>query len=322
MPQEIGIDIRAARISINHIFRATTTRIRRCISIKRIAVEKIRSDDPKDRAYGFKHLSRVIDIQRRSYTRYVQNIQAVLTQIVPLNRLSSQLASLKPLESGYIARTRFNHNIRKLLERVTEIEHAFPSIVEKVNVLRSIIEKQHQLLKPNMSGEEEAELRRSIEVEEDESKVVIKELKDCMETTFKLLRGINLFQIRFLKYLKKCIKHKFSNLIDDAQVFCDKIEKYISAFYANKTLIQSVSFAVGFLASNETIKIIGLSVAGGIFGVDFLMDGIAGLPANRRYIRYWRARIKGIVDEEEQKAEERRMEFVGLAKAQMGMTEI
>ena len=81
--------------------------------------------------------------------------------------------------------------------------------------------------------------------------------------------------------------------------------------------------AVGFFAPNETIKIIGYSIAGGVFGVDYLMDWIAGFPTTRRILSNFMVRIRRTAFEEEQKEQQRRRDLVSLAaKAQTGLTSI
>ena len=70
----VGLDIPSLNKSLNELFRATVTRIRRCISVKRVACEKIREDNQDAREYGFTHLNKIIDLQLTSYPRYIKNL--------------------------------------------------------------------------------------------------------------------------------------------------------------------------------------------------------------------------------------------------------
>ena len=108
----IGLDIPSLNKSLNELFRATVTRIRRCISVKRVACEKIREDNQEAREYGFKHLRKVIEIQIQSYPRYRNNLNPFSGKVASLKE---QINSLASLDDGFIGRFRFN-NAKKNLE--------------------------------------------------------------------------------------------------------------------------------------------------------------------------------------------------------------
>src|SRR3989338_7249975 len=101
----IGLDIPSLNKSLNELFRATVTRIRRCISIKRVACEKIREDTQEAREYGFKHLRKVIELQIQSYPRYRNNMNPFAGKVASLKE---QISFLEPLEGSFIGRFRFN----------------------------------------------------------------------------------------------------------------------------------------------------------------------------------------------------------------------
>ena len=107
----IGLDIPLLNKSLNGLFRATVTRIRRCISIKRVACEKIREDNQEARDYGFTHLRKIIELQIQSYPRYRNNINPFAGKVASLKK---QMNSLEPLDNSFIGRFRFNSSKKNL----------------------------------------------------------------------------------------------------------------------------------------------------------------------------------------------------------------
>ena len=103
-----------------------------------------------------------------------------------------------------------------------------------------------------------------------------------------------------MKFLKKSIKHRFTNLAEDSEIVANKIEEHTSFFYASKSSIQATGFALGFFAPWGIVQTIGWSTAGGIFAVDYIFDWLAGMPQTRRWIRKFKARFNGMVNEEEE----------------------
>lgn len=319
---DIGININEEREKINIIFRATQTRFKRCLLVKKAAIVKIGRYEQKNREYGFKHLLRIIAIQTKSYPRYVKNLRVILKETEPLKE---KIISLEPLEANFLGKISFTHRKKKLLELIVNVEENFVSIEQKTNFLINHINHQEQLFKSqgfNLSGDQEAWLKRSILLEEKESEAIMKDLSNCVETSFILLKKMDLFQIRFLNFLKRSLKNKFSNLIDESQIVCDKIKDYISTFYAFKSYTQAIGFAVGMFAPDGIIKASGWAIAGGVFGIDYLMDWVAGLPETQKIIARLKAKIKGTVDEEEEKWRNLRDEFYSLAKSNMDITDI
>ncbi len=299
----VGLDISSINNSLNELLRATVTRIRRCVAVKRVALEKIREDSPEARLYGFKHLSKIIEIQIKSYPRYLKNIDSFISQ-TPL--LREQLASLQPLDKGFISKFRFDANKKKLEGNLTLVESKFEFIKEKASLIYEIVNAQRNSLKPNMSGDEEVHFRRFLSVEFEKSEELINELNSCMEFAFRSLKEMKVLQIRFIKYLERCKSNYFSNVIDDSKVFCDKLEKHISAFYMYKSYIQLIGLCLGFFVPVKEIKAVGFAAAGSVFVLDWMVDWVSGLPEQRRRIK----QIMNKVDEEEAKQKRLREEIL------------
>lgn len=294
---KLGIDAKPTQNYLNQLSRATTTRIRRCIAVKRVALEKIREDTQESREYGFKHLNRIIELQIISYPRYAINIQRFLTLV---KSAGEKISLLQPLDRGFLKGFLFKGDKNNLEFDIALTEEKFASIREKAGTIYEMVTAQRKLLKLSMTGDEEAELRRLLAVEFEKSEELIKELNSCMEIIFRAIQAMSVFQIRFIKFLKRCKTHKFSNIIDDSQVFCDKVEKHISTFYAFKTYIQVAGFSLYLFAPYKEIKTFGLVMAGGILGLDTLVDFISGLPAQRRIVIKASARIRAVAYEEEE----------------------
>lgn len=290
----LGLDVHSLNKSLNEILRATITRIRRCISIKRVACGKIREDNQEAREYGFKHLRKIIELQIQSYPRYRNNINPFSGKVASLRE---QINSLEPLDDGFIGRFRFDRVKKNLEGNITLTESRFDSIKENMDKLYRIIEAQRELLKPNMSGDDEAKLRNLISIEENLSEEVISELNTCMEFVFRAIKSLGIIQIKLVKFLRRSLANRGANLIEESQTFCDKIEKHISTFYAFKSYVQLLGICMGFFAPVQEIRTIGFAVAGGAFGLDWLMDWMSGLPETRRIVK----RLVNKVDEEEEK---------------------
>lgn len=293
----IGIDTTSINKSLNELLRATVTRIRRCVAIKRVACEKIREDNQEAREYGFKHLRKVIELQIQSYPRYRNNINPFAGKVASLKE---QINSLEPLDDSFIGRFRFNNAKKSLEGNVAIAESKFESIKKKMDKVSRIIEAQRQMLKPNMSGDDEAKLRNLIFIEENLSEEIIAELNSCMEFVFRAVKNIGTIQIRLIKFVRRSFANRGANLIEESQAFCDKIEKHISTFYAFKSYVQLLGICVGFFAPVQEIRTIGFAVAGGAFGLDWIMDWMSGLPETRRIIK----KLANKVDEEEIKQQQ------------------
>ena len=87
--------------------------------------------------------------------------------------------------------------------------------------------------------------------------------------------------------------------MEDSEALCNKIEGYISAFYAFKSYIQLVGLAAGLFCPIKEVQLVGFAVAGGAFALDWVMDWIAGMPETRRIIKRLTLKMKGAVDQEE-----------------------
>jgi len=212
--------------------------------------------------------------------------------------LKEQINSLEPLDDSFIGRFRFNSAKKNLEGNVVLAESKFEAIKEKMDKVSRIIEAQRELLKPNMSGDEEAKLRNLISIEENLSEEIISELNSCMEFVFRAVKNIGIIQIRLIKFLRRSFANRGANLIEESQIFCDKIEKHISTFYAFKSYVQLLGICVGFFAPIQEVRTFGFVViAGGAFGLDWIMDWMSGLPETRRIIK----KLANKVDEEEEK---------------------
>ena len=95
------------------------------------------------------------------------------------------------------------------------------------------------------------------------------------------------------------LRKRGSNLIEDSEALCNKIESYISTFYAFKSYIQLVGLAAGLFCPIKEVQLVGFAVAGGAFALDWVMDWIAGLPETRRIITKLSLRMRNAVDQEE-----------------------
>ena len=135
----VGLDISALNKSLNELLRATVTRIRRCISIKRVACEKIREDNQEAREYGFKHLRKITELQLQSYPRYRNNINPFAGKVASIKE---QVNSLEPLDDSFIGRFRFNNAKKNLEGNITLAEGKFESIKEKIDTVYRKIESQ------------------------------------------------------------------------------------------------------------------------------------------------------------------------------------
>ena len=81
-------------------------------------------------------------------------------------------------------------------------------------------------------------------------------------------------------------------------------------------MIQIFGVCVGFFAPVQEIRTAGFYIAGGAFGVDFIIDLMSGLPETRRRIK----RFMNKVDEEEVK--QRRLTAKILGDMQRTQSEI
>ena len=296
MPLQVGINPNLIQAELNKLLSSATTRIRRCISVKRVALEKIRQDNQEDRAYGFRHISTILAIQSKSYPRYIENIQIFLNSASPL---MEKISSIKPLNAGMFERVAFNRTKNNLEKSVMQTVEKFNLIKRQASEIFSLVEGQRSLLKPNMPGNEEADLRHLIEVEDEKSKELINNLNSCIGIASRAIKGIVVFQLRLKKFLQKSIRKRGSNLIEDSEALCNKIESYISTFYAFKSYIQLVGLAAGLFCPIKEVQLVGFAVAGGAFALDWVMDWIAGLPETRRIITKLSLRMRNAVDQEE-----------------------
>ena len=298
---KIDVNVEQTQQYLNQLSRATVTRIRRCAAIKRVALQKIREDSPEARVYGFKHLEKVIELQIASYPRYIINIERFLAEVKSTKEI---VASLEPLDKGFFSKIKFSNSKNNLEFDVALTEEKFELIKKKADVIYEICTAQRKLLKPSMTGNEEANFREFITLEVEKSEELIKEVNKCMDIILNAVNNMGICQIRFISFLEKCKRKKFSNISEDFQVFCDKIEKNISVFYAFKTYIQISGLLLGVFASSAEMKMLGAAIFGSSWGVDAIMDFVASLPAQRRITKKIIYKIKVVFYKEEQKQKE------------------
>ena len=105
-----------------------------------------------------------------------------------------------------------------------------------------------------------------------------------MSLSFKAIKNFAAFQIGFLNFLKKAKKTRGANLIDDSEVFVVRIQSTISFFYAFKTYILIAGAGIGFFSPSESVSAMGYSLAGGVIGIDLVMDFLSSLPAQRKIV--------------------------------------
>jgi len=277
--EKIGINPNLLKKELNQLLKGTVTRIKRCISVKEVALDKIREDNPESRAYGFKHINRIIEIQVGSYLRYIKSLRQFLGM---MDQLRPSFDSLEPLEKGFFNQKRFNSIKGKIEANVIALEQKIPLIEEKANEIYGNVLSQKQLLSVQMTGKQEAQLRAKITLEIKESEELIKQLNECMSLSFKAIKNFSAFQVGFLNFLKKAKKTNGGNLIDDSEAFVERIQGTISFFYAFKTQILLVGLSIGFFSPSESVSAMGYSLAGGIVGIDGVMDFLASLPAQRK----------------------------------------
>lgn len=276
---KIGIDPNLSKIELNQLLRGTVTRIRRCVGVKNVALQKIRKDDIQSRNYGFKHINWVISkIQIPSYLRYISRLGEFLKA---MQELRPRFDSLEPLEKGFLERMNFNRLKAKIQNNIMKLEQKIPLIEQRANQIYENVVFQGRLLSTQMSGEQEAQLRAKITLEIEESKELIEQLKECMSLAFKAINNFNGFQLGFLRFLSRVKKTRGLNIIDDSEALVGKIQNTISFFYAIKTQLLLTGLAIGYFSSSESMSAIGYSLSAGIVSVDAVMDAFAALPAQR-----------------------------------------
>ena len=127
---KIDVNVEQTQQYLNQLSRATVTRIRRCVAIKRVALQKIREDSPEARVYGFKHLEKVIELQIASYPRYIINIERFLAEVKSTKEI---VASLEPLDKGFFSKIKFSNSKNNLELDVALTEEKFELIKKKAS---------------------------------------------------------------------------------------------------------------------------------------------------------------------------------------------
>ena len=280
--EKIGINPQLTEKELNQLLKGTVTRIRRCIWVKRVALEKIREDDPESRNYGFKHINRIIEIQVSSYLNYINRLRGFLRA---MQELRPRFDRLEPLEKGFLKKRSFNSLKNKIQTNIIASEQKIPIIEQRVNEIYENVVFQEQLLRTQMTGGQEAQLRTKISQEIEESQGLIKELENCMSLAFKTINNFTSFQLGFLRFLKRIKETNGANIIDDSETFVEKIQNTVSFFYAIKTQLFLTGLAIGFFSSSETASNLGYVLSGGIVGIDAVVDAMAALPAQRTIVK-------------------------------------
>ena len=158
-----------------------------------------------------------------------------------MQELRPRFDSLEPLEKGFLKRMNFNSLKAKIQNNIMGLEQKIPLIEQRVNQIYENAVFQEQLLRTQMSGEQEARLRAKITLEIEESQELIKELKNCMSLAFKAINHFTAFQLGFLRFLRRVKKTKGANIIDDSETFVERIQGTWSSYlFKRRSIIQNL----------------------------------------------------------------------------------
>lgn len=312
---KLGIEVEPTQAYLNQLSRATITRIRRCTSIKQAALEKLRSDDLKEKKRGFAHLIIVLHFQKRSFSRYIKCLEQ-FQAAAELARYG--VASSQPLDTGFFGSWSYSSAKNDLIRSFRLTEEIFLSVKTKSMSLQELIEAQVALTKANLDidrpslkradvekmvsaikiyGDDETRLRSLISFEIKESERLIGDLSKCMEISYRILKSASILQRRFVKFLDDTIKGKLPDSLRDPDALCDRIKEQMPVFYALKTVIVLLGVPIGLFVPVQSISFIGKIAAGGFIGADQAGDSVASIPAFKKIIN----KINGTVDAEEEK---------------------
>ena len=321
---KLGVDVEPTQAYLNQLSRATVTRIRRCTLIKQAALEKLHSDDLKERKRGFAHLIIALHFQKRSFSRYIK----FLEQFQATAELAGQdIASSQPLQTGFFGSLSYSSAKNDLIGSFRLTEEIFLSIKTKSISLQEIIEAQFVLTKINfdidkpslkradvekmasaikIDGDDEARLRSLISFEIRESEKLISNLNKCMEISDRILKSAHILQRRFIKFLDDIRKGKLPDFLRDPDALCDKIKEQMPVFYALKTVIVLLGVPIALFVPIQAISFVGKIAAGGFIGADQAGDSVASIPAFKKIIN----KINRTVDVEEEKQRKITVEII------------
>lgn len=289
------IDAKTTKNHLNQLFRASSTRIRRCLAIKRVAYVKISSNKEDEREYGFKQLGKVLSIQIKSYERYIGKV-GILN--ITVTSLLKQIDSLKLWEDGFFRKWMLKGSKNELEGNVALTDDKILSITKNIEYLYTNVNSQKVLFKQRMYGSEEAELRDLIEKEIAKSEELINELNGLMEIVVESINSIGVLQVKFINSLRKWKKNAASF---DVGTFLDTLKERVPIFYFIKTYAIAIGFIVGFFASDEYMKVAGFIGGGTFVGIDYFADFITSLPIQRKVKNKLLAMIKKAFYSEENK---------------------
>ncbi|MBI4010482.1 MAG: hypothetical protein HY361_04845 [Candidatus Aenigmarchaeota archaeon] len=297
----IDINVKDTRMSIESSFGRTISRIGKCVHIKKVALEKIRTFKEEDRIYGFTHLYKLSKYQISNYTRYIEGLKRIFEQLIlarePVN-------TLVPFKDGFFAKRRFNwvkNNLSRDIDALTEyfesIEGIIKRLIENLRSQSGLIQviaadtakANSKYFKSAMTGQQETELIRLVEEEIKLSEELANKLENSKEIGVHFLSIAEQLQNRLIDFFIALSEQKareFRNVMNESDIsfesICDKIEKNMSGWYAIKTVLVLVGFGVGLLYPDKQVSQMGFIVGGGALGIDFIMDLITGIPASRR----------------------------------------
>lgn len=275
---ELGINPRLVKIEITKALKATKTRIGRCISVKRIAIGKIRDYNQRDADYGFKHLNAIVKIQLVSYQRYGSQINSSFSTLLNLRQ---QIASADTLELGFFARRGFNISKERLLVCMQEAEQQILYAEEMIRGISALINSQLHFLniynQRKMTADEEAILAKEVTQEIRQSELFMAKLDECKEKIFYVIQMMVPLQARIVMSFKK-IGRKGKIIVDSAEQIGGKLVKALWLFYAFKSyLLLGVVVLMGF-SSLPLIEETARAMFAGIVSVDGVTDWLVGLP--------------------------------------------
>lgn len=318
---DLEIPVSEIKIHFNKLFDVTMTDIRRAFMVKSAALDRAENEDPRTRASGYYHLSKVVDLQLGVYGNYLERFGKV--RLPP--DAQEKLAQLEELEEGFIKGYFIKRHITRFRSAVSLLEEKFPIIHRKVSVLYQIVMNQRELVKvaayhdqeagqisliPSkeelrrirksrvsaMSQEEMLRLYRLLEEEESHSNELIRELKESRDIFIEALDAVGPIQKSFADFLKS------------ARDFRDEREQSLKSFFSKAVIVVSAYYAIKVISvwgaesilnfsNDEEFKALIFIIQHKVLLYDNLADTLAMSPAVVAIVKSGIPALKGIVGE-------------------------
>ncbi|MBI2135391.1 hypothetical protein HYU09_05350 [Candidatus Woesearchaeota archaeon] len=300
MPDTIGLNVSVTNKTLDELLSWAVRTIQRSVSVKKIALEKFSRDDEDDRIYGITHIYNTNNLQLRSYQSHLRRLA------FGIGAVGDAIKSLEKTRSGVIDKSNAGQLesgmalLKENLEQVySNVNHALEILRKESSIIKveATMQNGRRYYKSVMYGFAEAELRTLLRRESEINEAVIKSLKFSMGTFFRIMESVKKLQASFLGFLEKVRKGKVNF---NFEVACNNIEDAISSFYAIKTVVVVLGWAVYAMAPGTTMGNIGAIAASGFMGVDFIVDCISSLPAGRRWFVDKKERFSRIVEKWDQ----------------------